>query len=109
MGEEKIKKAANKNFAIKCLFKCVNCCLWCCEKCLKFLNRNAYIEIALYGKSFCTSAWSAFSILLRNALRVAAINTVGDFVLLLFKLIIVVSAVIGGFFYFEYQDAIEGQ
>jgi hypothetical protein len=37
----------------------VKCCLWCCEKCLKFLNRNAYIEIAIYGKSFCRSAGDA--------------------------------------------------
>lgn len=106
--EKQIKKAAGGNVTVAWVLKCVKCCLWCCEKCLKFLNRNAYIEIAIYGKSFCRSAWSAFSILLRNALRVAAINTVGDFVLFLFKLIITVSAIIGAFFYFQYQDKIEG-
>jgi len=36
--------------------KCLQCCLWCFEKCLKFLNKNAYIEIAIYGYSFCTAA-----------------------------------------------------
>jgi len=105
--EKQIKKASNGNMTVEWLIKIVKCCLWCCEKCLKFLNRNAYIEIAIYGKSFCRSAWSAFAILLRNALRVAAINTVGDFVLFLFKFIITLMALVGAFFYFQYQDKIE--
>eukprot|EP00054_Salpingoeca_dolichothecata_P014314 m.80628 g.80628 ORF g.80628 m.80628 type:complete len:645 (+) comp20931_c1_seq1:81-2015(+) len=70
--------------------KCLQCCLWCFEKFLKFLNRNAYIEIAIYGYSFCKAARTAFMILLRNILRVAAINSVGDFVLFVGKLLVVV-------------------
>jgi hypothetical protein len=31
------------------ILKCCQCCLWCFEKCMKFLNRNAYIEVAIYG------------------------------------------------------------
>lgn len=30
--------------ALACL-KCCQCCLWCFEKVLKYLNKNAYIEI----------------------------------------------------------------
>lgn len=71
------------------VLRCCACCLWCMEKCLKFLNRNAYIEIAIYGFSFCKAARTAFSLLLRNALRVAVINSVGDFVIFLSRLVIV--------------------
>jgi hypothetical protein len=36
---------------------------------LRFLNKNAYIGIAIYGKNFCKAAKDAFFLLLRNALR----------------------------------------
>lgn len=47
--------------------------------------QNAYAATAINSTSFCTSARDAFVILVENALRVATINTVGDFVLFLGK------------------------
>lgn len=41
---------------------------------------------AIFGHSFCTGAKKAFLLILENALRVAAINSIGDFVLFLGKL-----------------------
>jgi len=52
---------------------------------MKFLNKNAYIQTAIYGYSFCKAARSAFFLLLRNILRVAAVNMVSEFVLVLGK------------------------
>lgn len=49
------------------------------------LFQNAYIATAINSTNFCTSARDAFLILVENALRVTAINTVGDFVLFLGK------------------------
>lgn len=49
------------------------------------LFQNAYTATAINSTSFCTSARDAFLILVENALRVTAINTVGDFVLFLGK------------------------
>lgn len=51
---------------------------------------------AIYGDNFCSSAQKAYSLLARNALRVAAINTVGDFVLFLGKLGVVTAVVFIG-------------
>lgn len=51
------------------------------------LFQNAYTATAINSTSFCTSAREAFLILVENALRVAAINTVGDFVLFLGKVL----------------------
>ena len=45
---------------------------------------------AIYGYNFCKSAATAFGILLKNILRVAAINSVGFFILLLSKVGVVV-------------------
>lgn len=51
------------------------------------LFQNAYTATAINSTSFCTSAREAFLILVENALRVAVINTVGDFVLFLGKVL----------------------
>ncbi|XP_071543360.1 choline transporter-like protein 1 isoform X2 [Panulirus ornatus] len=85
------------NQACGFLLKCCQCCLWCFEKFLKFLNRNAYIEIAIYGYGFCKAAQKAFSLLVNNAMRVAAINSVGAFVLFLAKAAIVICTGVIGF------------
>ncbi|XP_038057482.1 choline transporter-like protein 1 isoform X1 [Patiria miniata] len=78
------------------ILKCLQCCLWLFEKVLRFINRNAYIEIAIYGYSFCKAARKAFTLIVSNALRVAAINSVGDFVLLLGKAVVVAAVVVVG-------------
>ncbi|XP_078070212.1 choline transporter-like protein 1 isoform X2 [Mustelus asterias] len=78
-----------ENAVAKCMLKACICCLWCLEKCLTYLNRNAYVATAINSTSFCTSARDALLILVENALKVAAINTVGDFVLFLGKVLIV--------------------
>ncbi|XP_022093439.1 choline transporter-like protein 1 isoform X2 [Acanthaster planci] len=78
------------------ILKCLQCCLWLFEKVLRYINRNAYIEIAIYGYSFCKAARKAFTLIVSNALRVAAINSVGDFVLLLGKATVVAAVVVIG-------------
>lgn len=75
---------------------------------MKFLNRNAYIMTAIYGKNFCWSAKESFSLLMRNALRfdidcnaisdlftilesfrVVVLDKITDFLLLMGKLVVV--------------------
>ena len=73
------------------LSRCLKCCFWCLEKCLKFLNRNAYILIAVYGNSFCPAAKDAFMLLMRNIVRVWVLDKVSDFLLFLGKLLITIG------------------
>ncbi|XP_057194202.1 choline transporter-like protein 2 isoform X2 [Triplophysa rosa] len=96
--DQKLKGAQNK-FA-KFLLSCLKCCFWCLEKFIKFLNRNAYIMVAIYGKNFCTSAKDAFFLLMRNIVRVAVLDKVTDFLLFLGKLLIVGIVGICSFFFF---------
>ncbi|KAL1005807.1 hypothetical protein UPYG_G00064220 [Umbra pygmaea] len=93
-------KAAQNGFA-RFLLSCLKCCFWCLEKFIKFLNRNAYIMVAIYGKSFCTSAKDAFFLLMRNIVRVAVLDKVTDFLLFLGKLLIVGIVGIFSFFFFS--------
>ncbi|CAG0879033.1 unnamed protein product [Darwinula stevensoni] len=73
--------------------KCCHGCFYCLEKFIKYLNHNAYTVIALEGVDFCPAARTAFGTLASNALQVAAINSVGDFILFLGK--VTVTAVTG--------------
>ncbi|XP_024861851.1 choline transporter-like protein 2 isoform X1 [Kryptolebias marmoratus] len=97
--DHKLKAAQNK-FA-KFLLSCLKCCFWCLEKCIKFLNRNAYIMVAIYGKNFCSSARDAFFLLMRNIVRVAVLDKVTDFLLFLGKLLVVGIVGIFSFFFFS--------
>ncbi|CAL1601349.1 unnamed protein product [Knipowitschia caucasica] len=92
-----------ENACARCMLKCCICCLWCLEKCLAYLNQNAYTATAINSTNFCTSAKDAFVILVENALRVAAINTVGDFVLFLGKVLIVSCTAFAGVLALNYQ------
>lgn len=67
---KQMEKQNNKVMAL--VLKCAAYIIWCFEKCAKFLNKNAYIQISLTGKKFCAAAKDAFWLILRNALRIAA-------------------------------------
>jgi solute carrier family 44 protein 1 (choline transporter-like protein) len=56
---------------------------------------------AIFGYSFCRAGQQAFKHLSSNALRVAAINSVGDFVLFLGKALVVVATVLIGIKMFD--------
>jgi len=71
---------AQKNRVMVLVLKALQCCIWCFEKCLKFLNKNAYIQTALHGTNFCTSAKKAFHLILRNALRFGTMAVLGSVV-----------------------------
>uniref|UniRef100_A0A8C2X4V4 Choline transporter-like protein n=1 Tax=Cyclopterus lumpus TaxID=8103 RepID=A0A8C2X4V4_CYCLU len=70
------------------MMHCLQCCFWCLEKFIRYMNRNAYIMVAIYGKNFCTSAREAFFLLMRNVVRVAVLDRVTDFLLFLGKVLI---------------------
>ncbi|CAB1328125.1 unnamed protein product [Coregonus sp. 'balchen'] len=92
-----------ENACARCMLKACICCLWCLKKCLTYLNQNAYTATEINSTSFCMSARDAFVILVENALRVATINTVGDFVLFLGKVLIVSCTAFVGVLSLNYQ------
>ena len=76
---------ASKNKIAEYVLCVLQCFVWCLEKILKFINKNAYIQTAIQGYTFCKGARVAFFLLLRNILRVAAVNLVADFVIFVGK------------------------
>jgi len=51
--------------------------LWIMEKCVKFITKNAYIQVALTSDHFCKSAWNGFALIVKNIHRFGAANTIG--------------------------------
>ncbi|XP_013858372.1 choline transporter-like protein 5-B [Austrofundulus limnaeus] len=82
------KLIGSQNAVARFFLCCFKCCFWCLERFIKFLNKNAYIMIAIYGKNFCKSSKDAFSLLMRNIVRVAVLDCVTWFLLFMGKLLI---------------------
>jgi choline transporter-like protein 2/4/5 len=76
---------------------------------MKFINKNAYIMTAVYGKNFCTSAKDAFLLLMRNALRAFVLDKVTDFLLFMGKVLIVGGIAAASFVFFSggFGDKVE--
>jgi hypothetical protein len=92
-AQQQLKKSNNK--VALYILSCLQCCFACLEKLLKFINKNAYIMIAVSGTSFCTSAKNALNLLVRNAFRLIAVDFVATFVLFLSKCVVAVGVSAG--------------
>jgi len=57
--------------------------------------------IAIHGKNFCSAAKEAFMLLLENALRVVAVNSVTSFLLFMGKLLVVGIVGVASFYWFD--------
>ena len=69
--------AANPSPIVTQIACVLSYCLWCLNRFIKFINKNAYIQIALKSDNFCTAAWNAFILILRNAPKFGFVSVVG--------------------------------
>mmetsp|Transcript_148650 Transcript_148650/g.276974 ORF Transcript_148650/g.276974 Transcript_148650/m.276974 type:complete len:654 (-) Transcript_148650:180-2141(-) len=72
--QKQTKAAAGDNKVVGCCLKCCQCCLWCFEKFIKFLNKNAYMDIAITSSNFCVAARRAMRVIIENAAAIAILN-----------------------------------
>uniref|UniRef100_A0A7S3ISV9 Choline transporter-like protein n=1 Tax=Strombidium inclinatum TaxID=197538 RepID=A0A7S3ISV9_9SPIT len=75
--KRQIMKANKDNQIVKIILWTTSYLLSCLERFVKFISKNAYIQIALTGKNFCAAAWNAFVLILTNALRFGTANSIG--------------------------------
>lgn len=73
---------------------------------IKLILYLYFIILAIYGCGFCTGGRKAFRVLSDNILRVAAINSVGDFVLFLGKVLVVALTVVAGVYLIQVRKNI---
>lgn len=72
-----IEKANKENPLVKVILCLTRCCLDCLERFIKFITKNAYIQIALTAKAFCPAAWNGFFLVIKNAMRFGTAGTIG--------------------------------
>lgn len=85
---EKSTSGAAKRIA-QVVLCCIQCCLYCVEKCMKFINKHAYIITAVKGLGFCAAAVDAFWLIARNITMIASMTLIQEFVMIIGKIAIV--------------------
>lgn len=63
-----------RNTAIGIIAKCFFCCITCYERCIEFLNKSAYMDIAINSTTFCTAARNALEVLHSQIAAVSFLN-----------------------------------
>ncbi|XP_057974884.1 choline transporter protein 1 isoform X2 [Malania oleifera] len=71
--------------------------LRCIEWTIKSVDRNAYIMIAITGKSFCKASAIATELIISNILRIGKVNVIGDVILFIGKLCVSLSSAVFAF------------
>jgi len=89
---------AQKNKVMVMVLKVLGYIIWCFEKCMKFLNKNAYIQIAILGKNFCVSAKNAFFLIARNAARFGVLAALGAIIQWIGFVVVMCATTILGYF-----------
>jgi len=96
MQQQAKKMQGKEGKIIKFVLGCLQCYMACFERFVKFLNKNAYIQIALTGKNFCMAAKDAFFLILRNPLRFGVVNGIGAIFIFFGKVFVAsITALIG--------------
>ena len=86
--DSQLQQAKEDSAVVRFVSACMRCCLDCFHRFVKFINENAYIQIALTGESFCTSAMAAFVLALKNAATFFITNGIGSLIFFLGKMTI---------------------
>lgn len=87
------KAGMKDNIIFKCITCYIRCILKCLDMCIKFINKNAYIQVALHNRSFCEGAKESFYLMARNAARFNAVGWTGAILLFIGKCLITSACV----------------
>jgi solute carrier family 44 (choline transporter-like protein), member 2/4/5 len=79
--ESKTKELQGKNPLLKLLMKCIACILYCFEKSVKYVSRLAFIQTAIKGTNFCSSAIASMGFMFKEAALVGVITSITDIVM----------------------------
>lgn len=100
---------ANNNKCMEYVLKCITCCLACVECIVKFINTQAYIQIALRGKNFCYAAKDGFELAWSNPLRYAVVGGIGTVIMFLGKLMIAALTAFLFYLFITYVNSVSRQ
>lgn len=79
----------------------------CVDRFIKFITKNAYIQVALTSDSFCTAAMNAFCLILKYAGEFGFTASVGGIFMFLGKMAISASVTFSGFLMIMHWDSVK--
>lgn len=101
------KSGASENGLVKALVCVCRCYLDCFHRFVKYLNENAYIQIALTNESFCTSAISGFTLALKNAGTFMIVDGIGTLIRFLGRMTICITNTTFGYLLITYESTLK--
>ncbi|XP_063920319.1 choline transporter-like protein 1 isoform X2 [Zophobas morio] len=87
-----IRGLASQNGCLRLLYICFKPL----EDLLKYMTSMGYIETAIHGQPLCRSSIRAINLIISNLLSAIAMNSIGNFVFFMAKLVVVVITVVIG-------------
>jgi len=90
---------------VQWLLGCCRCCLACCHRFVKYVNMNAYCQVALTGESFCMAAMNGFILILKNSAAFIFTGGLGGFFNLIGKLTVCVLNVLIAYLILDMGDS----
>lgn len=82
---ELTKKQNVKNRFLVYLISAIQCLLGCIQGIVQYINKFAYIHVAMHGTSFCTAAKECFELISRNFFSAVIMDTITGLVLFVGK------------------------
>jgi len=104
---KKMAAVENANGLVKFLMCATGYCLWCLEKCVKYISKNAYIQVALNNCNFLTGAINAFVLILRNAADFGWTNTIGTVYMFFGAFFITATSCFGTYVFLVSYDGLQ--
>jgi len=101
--ERKSKKECRDKTWMKVVCCAMHLCLCLLETCMKFISKNAYIQCAIYGTDFCTSAKNGFALVLNNMKRIGAITITSGLCLIIGKFFVTILATGASYIFLSQQ------
>ncbi len=95
------KRLNKSSAAFKVLSCCANCCMGVLERIAHFASEMAYIQTAMHGTNFCSSAAASFSLVARNTMNITVLSGVSGAIMLIGKLFIAFGTTLVSLFIFN--------
>ena len=108
-ASSKLYEKSEGSTIARCFAGCIGCCVDCFDRFMRFLNKNAFIYLAISNENFCSSSLNAFILVLKHAAKFQFVNTIGAVFMVVAKLCIAFGTVIICWFWILEVDAVESR
>lgn len=100
-------KLVSQNKFIMIGLKAVRCCLDCFERLIRFINKQAFIQVGLTGKNFCRSAKDAFCLMIAHPIEFGLLAGLGNLFMILGNALITIGTMCVAFAIMRNVSSIE--